>query len=234
MLRTCTRLAVLRDGEKVGELNGELSQECVIKRTREVRPTGKLKNLTSRRLFLPVFCMFQVMAVNVFHNIAQGNAFYNFFTISIRNDVLYGRLIDILNRGSEIAILAVGMTLVVSSSAGADISVGSVMSLAASFCCMLLAGFGVSSASEFAVPIWVGIFGGLAIACLCGVFNGSLVAYLGIQPMVATLILYSAARRLGCCCATMSSSMSAYHLTASLAAILARFQHQSSSPRSVC
>ena len=62
--------------------------------------------------------------------------------ISIKNGVLYGRLIDILNRGSEIAILAIGMTLVVSASGGTDISVGSVMSLYAGVCCMILAGYG--------------------------------------------------------------------------------------------
>ena len=63
----------------------------------------------------------------------------DFFAISINNGVLFGRLIDILNRGSEIAILAVGQTLVVAVSAGTDISVGSVMSLSACSCCMLLA-----------------------------------------------------------------------------------------------
>ena len=51
----------------------------------------------------------------------------DFFSIAIKNGVLYGRLVDILNRGSEIAILAVGQTLVVAVSAGTDISVGSVM-----------------------------------------------------------------------------------------------------------
>ena len=31
MLRTCNRLAVLRDGAKVGELSGEMTQEKVMK-----------------------------------------------------------------------------------------------------------------------------------------------------------------------------------------------------------
>ena len=31
MLRTCNRLAVLRDGEKVGELDGDMTQELVMK-----------------------------------------------------------------------------------------------------------------------------------------------------------------------------------------------------------
>lgn len=161
---------------------------------------NKLKKITGMRLFLPIFCMILVLAINVVYDIIQGNAFYDFFTISIQNGVLYGRLITVLNRGSEVAILAIGMTLVVSSSAGTDISVGSVMSLCASLCCMLVAGFGVTSvasAADFACPLVLGIVAGLVMGCLCGAFNGTLVAYLNIQPMVATLILYSAARAIG-------------------------------------
>lgn len=158
---------------------------------------SKLKKLTEKQLFLPIFCMLLVMAANIIYDVACGNFALNFFTISIRNGVLYGRLIDILNRGSEIAILAIGMTLVVSASAGTDISVGSVMSLAACFCCMLLAGYGVSSTSDLAVPLMVGVLGGILMGCICGAFNGTLVAYLNVQPMVATLILYSAARAIG-------------------------------------
>ena len=153
-------------------------------------------------LFLPVISLLLVMAVNILHDIAIGANPLSFFMITLRQTtgngtILYGRIIDILNRGSEVAILALGMTLVVSSSAGTDISVGSVMSLCASFCCMLLAGYGVSSTSTLAVPLLVGVLGGIAIGVLCGMFNGTLVAYFGIQPMVATLILFSAARAVG-------------------------------------
>ncbi len=161
---------------------------------------NKLKKVTGARLFLPVFCMCLVLLINVVYDIAQGNDFYNFFVISMQNGVLYGRLITVLNRGSEVAIMALGMTLVVSASAGTDISVGSVMSLSASLCCMLIAGFGVTSvasAADFAHPMILGIIAGVLIGGVCGCFNGFLVAYLGIQPMVATLILYTAARGIG-------------------------------------
>lgn len=158
---------------------------------------SKVKNLTKMRLFLPVFSMILVMLINVVYDIACGNPPLGFFTIAIKNGVLYGRLIDVLNRGSEVAILAIGMTLVVSSSAGTDISVGSVMSLSGGFCCMLLAGYGVANASELARPLLVGLLGGILIACVCGLFNGFLVAYMNIQPMVATLILWSAGRAIG-------------------------------------
>ena len=156
-----------------------------------------IKKITKMQLFLPIFCLILVMAANIIYDVANGNFALNFFTITIKNGVLYGRLIDILNRGSEIAILAIGMTLVASASAGTDISVGSVMSLAACFCCMLLAGYGVSSTNDLAMPLLVGVLGGILLACLCGAFNGFLVAYLNVQPMVATLILYSAARAIG-------------------------------------
>jgi simple sugar transport system permease protein len=158
---------------------------------------NKVKNITKMRLFLPIFCMLLVMAINIIYDVACGNFAFNFFQISIRNGVLYGRIIDILNRGSEIAILAIGMTLVVSASAGTDISVGSVMSLSASFCCMLLAGYGVSSTNTLATPLIVGVLAGILMGCICGMFNGFLVAFLNVQPMVATLILYSAARAIG-------------------------------------
>ena len=137
---------------------------------------NNIKKLISKPLFLPIFCMLLVMAVNIIYDVASGNFAFNFFTISIRNGVLYGRIIDILNRGSEIAILAIGMTLVVSCSAGTDISVGSVMSLAASFCCMLLAGYGVSSTNELARPLIIGVLGGILIGCVCGAFNGGILA----------------------------------------------------------
>ena len=142
---------------------------------------GNFKKLAQKRLFLPVFSMILVMLINVVYDIATGSAPLSFFMISIKNGVLYGRLIDILNRGSEIAILAIGMTLVVSASGGTDISVGSVMSLYAGVCCMILAGYGNVNVQEYAHPLLVGIGAGLLVTLICGVFNGFLVAYMNIQ-----------------------------------------------------
>jgi len=149
-----------------------------------------LKRITKKPLFLPFICLVLVLLINLIKS-------PGFFAIAINNGVLYGRLIDILNRGSEIAILAVGQTLVIAVSAGTDISVGSVMSLSACFCCMLLAGFGVNTTETLALPMIVGILGGILIGGVSGVFNGTLVSKLKIQPMVATLILYTAARAIG-------------------------------------
>lgn len=148
------------------------------------------KSLTQQPLFLPLFCMVLILLVNLIKD-------PGFFLVSVNNGVLYGRLVDIANRGSEVAILAVGMTLVVACSAGTDISVGSVMALCACTCCVTLVGYGVDTASTIVVPMFVGILAGLLTGLVCGCFNGALVAKLRIQPMVATLILYTAARAIG-------------------------------------
>ena len=146
-----------------------------------------LKKVSKKPLFLPLFSVFLVLVINVVYDAVQGNYIFEFFKFELKEGALYGRIIDILNRGSEAAILAIGMTLVVSASAGTDISVGSVMSLAGSLCCMLLAGFGVTHVRELSEPV----------AGLCGLFNGFLVAKMKIQPMVATLIFFTAGRAIG-------------------------------------
>ena len=159
-----------------------------------------LKKVSKKPLFLPLVSVFLVLVINLVYDAIQGNYVFEFLKFELKEGALYGRIIDILNRGSEAAILAIGMTLVVSSSAGTDISVGSVMSLAGSLCCMLLAGFGVTHVRELGelqMPIFVGVIAGIAVAGLCGLINGFLVAKMKIQPMVATLIFFTAGRAIG-------------------------------------
>ena len=144
---------------------------------------GKLKKLTGYRLFLPLSCLIIVLLINLITT-------PTFFKITINNGVLYGYIIDVINRASELVVLAVGMTLVVSASAGTDISVGAVMAVAAAVCTRVLAG-GEVSVNEYANPYVLAV---LALAVVCGGFNGFLVAKLKIQPMVATLILFTAGR----------------------------------------
>lgn len=117
----------------------------------------------------------------------------NFFSIEIRDGVLYGYMIDIINRASELVILAVGMTLVVSSSAGTDISVGAIMAVSAAVCCNILTG-GERAATAYANPLILGFIAALVVGAAIGCFNGFLVSKLNIQPMVATLIMFTAGR----------------------------------------
>ena len=147
-------------------------------------------NFKKNPLFLPIICMILVLLINLFKD-------PGFFSIGVKNGVLYGRLVDVLNRGSEIAILAIGQTLVVAVSAGTDISVGSVMALAACGGCVVLTGYGNTSVTSVIAPIGLGIFVGIIYGGICGCINGAMVAKLKVQPMVAALILYTAARAVG-------------------------------------
>lgn len=147
---------------------------------------AKLKKITSARLFLPIVCLIAVLLINVIKT-------PDFFNITIRNGVLYGYVIDVINRASELVILAVGMTLVTAASGGQDISVGAVMAVAAAVCCQILSG-GAASVTEYQNSLIIAVIAALLAAALCGAFNGFLVAKLNIQPMVATLILYTAGR----------------------------------------
>ena len=146
----------------------------------------KLKKITSARLFLPVVCLVAVLLINVIKT-------PDFFSVSIRNGVLYGYIIDVINRASELVILAIGMTLVTAASGGQDISVGAVMAVAAAVCCQILSG-GEVSVTEYQNPVFLAVLVAILAAALCGAFNGFLVAKLNIQPMVATLILFTAGR----------------------------------------
>ena len=147
---------------------------------------NKVKKITSARLFLPIVGLVAVLLLNVIKT-------PDFFNVSIQNGVLYGYIIDVINRASELVILAVGMTLVTAASGGQDISVGAIMAVAAAVCCQVLSG-GEVSVTEYASPLILAVVAAILASALCGAFNGFLVAKLNIQPMVATLILYTAGR----------------------------------------
>lgn len=145
------------------------------------------KKITSSRLFLPIVCLLVVLLANLITT-------PDFFVIEYKNGVLSGYLINVINRASELVILAVGMTLVTAASGGQDISVGAVMAVAAAACCQVLTG-GAREIDTYSIGLYIGaLLVGILVAGLCGAFNGFLVAKLNIQPMIATLILFTAGR----------------------------------------
>lgn len=155
-------------------------------REKKVEEQNSWGKITGHRLFMPVVCLLIVLLVNVVKT-------PDFFKISINNGVLYGYMIDVINRASELVIVAVGMTLVTAASGGQDISVGAIMAVSGAVCCQILSG-GQVTTNEFMNPLWMAVIAALIVAALCGAFNGLLVAKLNIQPMVATLILFTAGR----------------------------------------
>jgi ribose/xylose/arabinose/galactoside ABC-type transport system permease subunit len=128
-----------------------------------------------------------------------------FFKIEIKDGHLFGSLIDILRNSVPTVVLAVGMTLVIATG-GVDLSVGAVMAISASVACILIDPriVGVNLAGNITAvvgdptysfaPMIVVIVVPMLVAMLCGLWNGLLVSYGRMQPMVATLILMIAGR----------------------------------------
>ncbi len=92
---------------------------------------------------------------------------------------------------ATIAIVAMGMTLVIATG-GIDLSVGAVMALAGALAPLIfLSPFGVAYP---ALGLAAAIVLPLAAALACGAFNGAMVAIVGVQPIIATLILFISGR----------------------------------------
>jgi len=134
--------------------------------------------ITHSRLYWPVMALLLILLANLF--ISPG-----FFELEFRDGRVYGSLVDILNRGAPVALLAIGMSLVIATG-GVDLSVGAVIAITGAVCANLLN----SSADSLFIVISLGLFAGL----VAGFINGSLVSFLGIQPIVATLVLMVAGR----------------------------------------
>ena len=150
-----------------------------------------ITRIFKNQIFIPVAAL---LIIAVFNLIADPSFFkitlgYN----SAGNPVLSGYLITILDYGSELAILAIGMTLVTAASGGQDISVGAAIAIAGSVILRVLCGSN-SRSDTLQAPIIVAFLAACVVAALFGAFNGVLVAVFKIQPMVATLILYTAGR----------------------------------------
>ena len=150
---------------------------------RKNKSTGALS-----QLLIPLVALGILIVFNLIRDIS-------FFSIGMRvnnagNIVLTGNLISIIDSASELAIISMGMTLVTAACGGQDISVGAVGAISgAVFVKIIQAMGGITPASVIA---------GFVVCCLATIlfklFNGTLVAVFRIQPMIATLILYSCGR----------------------------------------
>src|SRR5215510_16090854 len=108
-----------------------------------------------------------------------------FFRIEVRDGHLYGVLIDILNHGSKVMLLSLGMALVIATR-GVDLSVGAIMAIGGAVAARAINSGSISFGAVIALA--------LAVAVVAGACNGVLVGAFRIQPIVATLILMVAGR----------------------------------------
>ena len=146
----------------------------------------KLSNYS--QLLIPVIAILLLILFNLIRD-------PEFFSVGIAANnngfpVLQGNLISILNGASELVILSMGMTLVTAASGGQDISVGALAAIAGSvFVKVLKGGSSINGGTVIAGFILCCI-----VAMIFGSGNGTLVACFRIQPMIATLILFTCGR----------------------------------------
>ena len=148
------------------------------------------RRLAQHRLFWPAVTLLLLLVVNAAFN-------RGFLQLQWRDGHLYGSLIDILNRAAPLALVALGMTLVIATR-GIDISVGAVVAISAATAALLIGGElvlkGGVQTYVSRLPMGLAIVAALVVAALCGLWNGLLVARVGMQPIIATLILMVAGR----------------------------------------
>ncbi len=145
--------------------------------TTDPNERARRPRLRERRNFWPVVALLVILGLNL--------AIFPQKFLFVREGRLFGTLSEVLQQGSTVMILAVGMTLVIAT-AGIDLSVGSVMAICGAVAALLLTRTSLPLAGVLAVAL---VVGGCA-----GLWNGLLVAFLGLQPIVATLILLVAGR----------------------------------------
>lgn len=116
----------------------------------------------------------------------------NFFSVEMVNGRLIGSPINILDGAAPIMLLSIGMTLVIATG-GIDLSVGTVMAISSAVAVMLINRYEAGASEFYYTPGFV-ILIAIGAGALCGLWNGFLVAYLNIQPIIATLILLISGR----------------------------------------
>jgi len=162
-----------------------------------MRPSGPSfdwKKITENQLFFPIAALMLILLFDLI-------TIPNFFRISFHQGHLYGNLIDILRNSTPVIALSIGMPLVIATG-GVDLSVGAIMAIVSSVAALLMNPFVLGTELQAIVndptysssPFWLVLVLPVIVAIICGLWNGLLVAYGKIQPMVATLILMISGR----------------------------------------
>ncbi len=146
-----------------------------------------LGQIRSSRLIWPAVALAVLLVGNAI-------ATPSFLSIRVQDGHLYGSLIDICKNGAPIVLIALGMTLgmtLVIATRGIDLSVGAVVAIAAAITTTWIVNSPDPSSPTAALT---GMAKAVVVCLVLGVWNGFLVAVLGIQPIIATLVLMTAGR----------------------------------------
>ena len=130
------------------------------------------------QLVWPVLALVVLLVVNV-------AAKPRFLDVRMQDGHLYGNVIDIMRNSAPVMLVAIGMTLVIATR-GIDLSVGAIAAIAAAVACTRIVGAGDEGAATTAI---MAMTYAVAVCVALGAWNGFLVSVLGIQPIIATLVL---------------------------------------------
>lgn len=142
-----------------------------------------MKKLVKHRVFWPVVALLALILLNTISR-------PTFVRITIQDGQLYGSLVEILRNSAPLMLVALGMTIVIATR-GIDLSVGALMAVSGSVALTVIDGSPNPEAPE---TLALAIGAGVLVTLIFGVWNGFLVSVLGIQPIIATLVLMLAGR----------------------------------------
>jgi len=142
-----------------------------------------VKTIVKHRLFWPSASLLALIVINT---IARGS----FVKITVRDGELYGALIDILRNSAPLMLVALGMTIVIATR-GIDLSVGAIMAVSGAVSLQIIAG---SDEPDNIGVVATAVLAALGVSLVLGAWNGFLVSVVGIQPIIATLVLMLAGR----------------------------------------
>ncbi len=143
-----------------------------------------MKAIVKHRLFWPVVALLALIVVNTVSR-------PSFLSITVQDGRLYGSLVDILRNSAPLMLVALGMTIVIATR-GIDLSVGAIMAVSGAVALTIIA--------DSPDPNGIGtVLRGdrrrrarRARASACG--TDSSWRCVGIQPIIATLVLMLAGR----------------------------------------
>jgi simple sugar transport system permease protein len=142
-----------------------------------------MKKILTHRLMLPIAALVALIVINT---IARPS----FVSVTVKGDQLYGPLIDILRNSAPLMLVSLGMMIVISTR-GIDLSVGAIMAVSGAVALTIIDG----SPTPNDLGTVLGAIGiAVLIGMLLGAWNGFLVAVVGVQPIIATLVLMLAGR----------------------------------------
>ncbi len=142
-----------------------------------------MKKIVKHRVFWPAAALLALIAVNAISR-------PSFLRVTIQDGQLYGSLIEILRNSAPLMLVALGMTIVIATR-GIDLSVGAMMAVSGSVALTIISDSPTPEAPEV---IALAVGAGVVVTLIAGAWNGFLVAVLGIQPIIATLVLMLAGR----------------------------------------